>query len=33
MVPDAAVLNEYACTTKRVFQSAEGKSMPVTGIF
>jgi hypothetical protein len=33
MVPDAAVLNEFACTTKRVFQSAAGECMPVTGIF
>jgi hypothetical protein len=33
MVPDAAVLSEFACTTKRVFQSAAGESMPVTGIF
>ena len=32
IIPDAAVLNEFACTTKRVFQSAEGESMPVTGI-
>lgn len=33
MIPDAAVLNEFACTTKRVFQSAAGEKMPVTGIF